>query len=216
MCVLRSEQPGHLNVRAVLRHCVPNKGLRSLAPLCGYPCRPSVNAGGHFYPNLSGGHTHCQCKNHYPSWKPNEPLVNGSLFSSNTRHSSTKTALPTVRKANGKSANISLLKQMTELSPLAIPDQAAIGGNMGKSLRTKGALLYGYSPYVRPAERTSQTPECLGRFASLRSEQGAAPLAPLCGYPCRPSVNSGGLFLSKSFRRSFKNVKTEIPIPTGS
>ena len=28
-----------MNVRAVLRHCVPNKGLRSLAPLCGYPCR---------------------------------------------------------------------------------------------------------------------------------------------------------------------------------
>ncbi len=30
MCVLRSEQPGHLNVRAVLRHCVPNKGLHPL------------------------------------------------------------------------------------------------------------------------------------------------------------------------------------------
>ena len=39
MCVLRSELPGHLNVRAVLRHCVPNKGLRSLAPLCGYPLK---------------------------------------------------------------------------------------------------------------------------------------------------------------------------------
>ena len=33
---------------------------------------------------------------------------------------------------------------------------------------------------LRDRPRTS---ECLG--ASLRSEQGAAPLAPLCGYPCR-------------------------------
>ena len=30
MCVLRSEQLGHLNVRGVLRHCVPNKGLHHL------------------------------------------------------------------------------------------------------------------------------------------------------------------------------------------
>ena len=30
MCVLRSEHPRHLNVRAVLRHCVPNKGLHPL------------------------------------------------------------------------------------------------------------------------------------------------------------------------------------------
>lgn len=29
-CVLRSEQPGHSNVRAVLRHSVPNKGLPPL------------------------------------------------------------------------------------------------------------------------------------------------------------------------------------------
>lgn len=49
VCALcEAERPGHLNVRVVLRHCVPNKGLRSLAPLCGYPCRPTVNAGGHF------------------------------------------------------------------------------------------------------------------------------------------------------------------------
>ena len=27
MCALLGEQPGHLNVRAVLRHTVPNKGL---------------------------------------------------------------------------------------------------------------------------------------------------------------------------------------------
>ena len=33
-------------------------------------------------------------------------------------------------------------------------------------------------------DRTAQTPECLGCFPSLCSEQGAAPLAPLCGYPC--------------------------------
>lgn len=30
MCALRGEQPGHLNVRAVLRHTVPNKGLHPL------------------------------------------------------------------------------------------------------------------------------------------------------------------------------------------
>ena len=30
MCVLRIKQPGHLNVRAVLHHCVPNKGLHPL------------------------------------------------------------------------------------------------------------------------------------------------------------------------------------------
>ena len=68
-----------------------------------------------------------------------------------------------------KSANISLLKQMTELSPLAIPDQAAIGGNMGKSLRTKGALLYGVIPVcalisgLRAAAMrrlASETPRC--------------------------------------------------------
>ena len=31
VCALcETEQPGHLNVRAVLRHCVPNKGLHPL------------------------------------------------------------------------------------------------------------------------------------------------------------------------------------------
>ena len=30
MCALRGEQPGHSNVRAVLRHCVPNKGMPPL------------------------------------------------------------------------------------------------------------------------------------------------------------------------------------------
>ena len=43
----------------------------------------------------------------------------------------------------------------------------------------------GQAPYVRPAERTARAPECPVHFASLCSEQGAAPLAPLCGYPCR-------------------------------
>ena len=66
---------------------------------------------------------------------------------------------------------------------------------------TKGALLYGVIPrmcaHLRPKSRrnaavglrnaslrlgvrgrTPRTPECPGRFASLRSEQGAAPLAP--------------------------------------
>ena len=38
-----------------------------------------------------------------------------------------------------------------------------------KSFRTRGALLYGVAPYVL--------------FASLCSEQGTTPLAPLCGYP---------------------------------
>lgn len=39
VCVLReTEQSGHLNVRTVLRHYVPNKGLRSLVLLCSYSC----------------------------------------------------------------------------------------------------------------------------------------------------------------------------------
>ena len=35
----RPNAPDTQNVRGVLRHCVPNKGLRSLAPLCGYPLK---------------------------------------------------------------------------------------------------------------------------------------------------------------------------------
>ena len=37
MCALRSRQPGRLNVRAVLRHFVPNKGLHPLRRLRVYP-----------------------------------------------------------------------------------------------------------------------------------------------------------------------------------
>ena len=37
MCVLRSRQPGQPNVRAVLRHFVPNKGLHPLRRLRVYP-----------------------------------------------------------------------------------------------------------------------------------------------------------------------------------
>ena len=37
MCALRGEQPGHLNVRAVLRHFIPNKGVPPLRCLCSYP-----------------------------------------------------------------------------------------------------------------------------------------------------------------------------------
>ena len=45
MCALRGRQPGHLNVRAVLRHFVPNKGLHPLRRLHVYPlwtCRPQT------------------------------------------------------------------------------------------------------------------------------------------------------------------------------
>ena len=38
MCALLGEQPGHLNVRAVLRHFVPYKELRTLRRLRVYPC----------------------------------------------------------------------------------------------------------------------------------------------------------------------------------
>ena len=38
MCALRGRQPGQPNVRAVLRHFVPNKGLHPLRRLCVYPC----------------------------------------------------------------------------------------------------------------------------------------------------------------------------------
>ena len=37
LCVLRSEQPGHLNVRAVLRHFVPYKGLHPLRRCAAIP-----------------------------------------------------------------------------------------------------------------------------------------------------------------------------------
>ena len=37
MCVLRSLQPGQTNVRAVLRHSVPYKGLHPLRRLRVYP-----------------------------------------------------------------------------------------------------------------------------------------------------------------------------------
>ena len=40
VCALcEAEYPGHLNVRAVLRHCVPYKGLHPLRRESGYPCR---------------------------------------------------------------------------------------------------------------------------------------------------------------------------------
>ena len=40
VCALgETEHPGHMNVRGISRHCVPNKGAAPLAPLCGYPCR---------------------------------------------------------------------------------------------------------------------------------------------------------------------------------
>ena len=37
MCALRDRQPGQPNVRAVLRHFVPNKGLHPLRRLRAYP-----------------------------------------------------------------------------------------------------------------------------------------------------------------------------------
>ncbi len=37
--VCETEQLVHLNVRGVLRHCVPNKGLHPLRRESGYPCR---------------------------------------------------------------------------------------------------------------------------------------------------------------------------------
>ena len=37
MCALRGRQPGQPNVRAVLRHFVPNKGLHPLRRLRAYP-----------------------------------------------------------------------------------------------------------------------------------------------------------------------------------
>ena len=67
---------------------------------------------------------------------------------------------------------------------MVVEQVTVIGGS--KPLVSKGALLYmGLRPCImRSARLTAQTPECPGCFASLRSGQGAAPLAPLCGYPC--------------------------------
>ena len=54
-----------------------------------------------------------------------------------------------------------------------------------KSLWNKGRTsIQGQALYVRSARQTARTPECPGCFVSLPSVQGAAPLAPLCGYPC--------------------------------
>ena len=40
VCTLcETEHPGHLNVRGVLRHCVPNKGLHPLRRESGYPLK---------------------------------------------------------------------------------------------------------------------------------------------------------------------------------
>ena len=119
VCALcETERPGHLNVRGVLRHCVPNRGLRSLAPLCGYPCRPSVMLAVIFYPNLLGGYSKCQNRNPYPNWKRKKPPVNGSLSSSNTRYSSMKTGLPNTagRFPGGPlSPAVSVRQQLLEL-----------------------------------------------------------------------------------------------------
>ena len=43
MCALRGRQPEHLNVRAVLRHDLPNKGLH---PLRRYAAIPAYFASG--------------------------------------------------------------------------------------------------------------------------------------------------------------------------
>ena len=53
-----------------------------------------------------------------------------------------------------------------------------------KSRRVAAVGLRNASLRLGVRGRTPRTPECPGRFASLRSEQGAASLAPLCGYPC--------------------------------
>ena len=56
---------------------------------------------------------------------------------------------------------------------------------MHNSLWNKGRTsIQGQALYVRSARQAAQTHEYSGCFASLRSVQGAAPLAPLSGYPC--------------------------------
>ena len=54
-----------------------------------------------------------------------------------------------------------------------------------KSRRVAAVGLRNASLRLGVRGRTPRTPECPGCFASLRSEQGTASLAPLCGYPCR-------------------------------
>jgi hypothetical protein len=56
---------------------------------------------------------------------------------------------------------------------------------------------------VRSARLTARTFRCPGCFASLRSGRGAAPLAPLCGYPCK--LDSGERFVNHSPLPSQKN-----------
>lgn len=59
---------------------------------------------------------------------------------------------------------------------------------------TRAHFYTGASLYVRLAERTARTAECPGCFASLRSEQGAAPLALLM--QLSSALCSGGNLLS--------------------
>ena len=54
-----------------------------------------------------------------------------------------------------------------------------------KSRRVAAVGLRNASLRLGVRGRTPRTPECPGCFASLRSEQGTASLAPLCGDPCR-------------------------------
>src|SRR5699024_2256533 len=49
--------------------------------------------------------------------------------------------------------------------------------------------IQGQALYRALCEADCPDSKCPGCFASLRSEQGAAPLAPLCDYPCALPVN---------------------------
>lgn len=101
--------------------------------------------------------------------------------------------------------------------------------NSGLSNRYKGALLHGINLYVRSASQNAPgTIKCPGRFLSLRSEQGAVPFAPLCGYShkakgvqvtpfayftvLRTTPQLAGVFFDKIFKFSFLRNKTPRPV----
>jgi len=62
---------------------------------------------------------------------------------------------------------------------------SGLSGSVIKSPIFQGRTsIQGQALYRALCEADSPDSKCPGCFASLRSEQGAAPLAPLYGYPC--------------------------------
>ena len=146
MCALRGRQSGQPNVRAVLRHFVPNKGLHPLRRLRVYPStlcsgnrllaqtisaakpenpislpRPSTeNVGGLFVSIFISVRRLKSCtKKKLRSCKQRKKRSSGSLRRSSTKFSGSKTVPPTTERENGASGR-------TGLSPAVQPLRASL------------------------------------------------------------------------------------------